>query len=91
MTWYQRKIWTSSGMLRKSSVHALPIHTSAFTGVVRKMPMIEPTASATARERPDTRSVQPHADIIQREIRLAAAGCPGGIPANPSSSLGSSA
>src|SRR5260221_14042515 len=65
MTWYQRKICTSSGMFRKSSVHALPIHTNALTGGVRRMPISEPTVSATTSEHPETRSVQPHADIIQ--------------------------
>ena len=65
MTWYQRKICTSRGMLRKSSVHALPSHTSPLTGVVRKMPMIEPTTRATASDSTDTRSVHPQADIIQ--------------------------
>ncbi len=67
MTWYQRKIWTSSGMLRNSSVHALPIQTNALTGVVRRMPISEPTVSATTSEHAETSSVQPHADIIQRK------------------------
>ena len=65
MTWYQRKIWTSSGMLRKSSVHALPISTSHLFGTVRRMPISEPTTSATTSEHAATASVQPHADIIQ--------------------------
>ena len=65
MTWYQRKIWTSSGMLRNSSVQALPIETSALLGVVRRMPMIEPTSRATTRARAATASVQPQAVIIQ--------------------------
>src|SRR3982751_5944500 len=52
-------------MLRKSSVHALPIHTNALTGAVRRMPISEPTVSATTSEHADTRSVHPHADIIQ--------------------------
>ena len=65
MTWYQRKIWTSSGMLRNISVQALPMKTSALLGVVRRMPMIEPTSRATIRASAATASVQPQAVIIQ--------------------------
>ena len=65
MTWYQRKIWTSSGMLRNSSVQALPISTSGLLGVVRRIPISEPTTSATISASTATDSVQPQADIIQ--------------------------
>ena len=65
MTWYQRKIWTSSGMLRNSSVQALPMKTSGLLGVVRRMPISEPTTSATISDSTATDSVQPQADIIQ--------------------------
>ena len=64
MTWYQRKIWTSSGMLRKSSVQALPMKTSGLLGVVRRMPISEPTMRATMSASTATDIVQPHADII---------------------------
>src|SRR6185369_1244244 len=66
MTWYQRKIWTSSGMLRKSSVQALPRNTKKRLGVVRRIPISEPKTSATISESTATEIVQPHADIIQR-------------------------
>ena len=65
MTWYQRKIWTSSGMLRNSSVQALPSRTNHLFGVVRRMPISEPTTSATMRASTATDSVQPQADSIQ--------------------------
>ncbi|MNT97389.1 hypothetical protein D3C72_2397070 [compost metagenome] len=52
-------------MLRNSSVHTLPITTSARLGVVRKMPMTEPTTSATTRASTATLSVQPQADSSQ--------------------------
>ena len=65
MTWYQRKIWTRSGMLRKSSVQALPSSTSGLLGVVRRIPISEPTTRATMSDAPATER-QPHADIIQR-------------------------
>ena len=64
-TWYQMKIWTSSGMLRKSSVQALPRKLSPLLGTVRKMPIREPTHSATTRASTATLSVQPQAEIIQ--------------------------
>ena len=64
-TWYQRKIWTSSGMLRNSSVQALPSATSHLFGVVRRMPISEPTSSATTSAHTATESVQPQADNIQ--------------------------
>jgi hypothetical protein len=64
-TWYQRKICTSSGMLRNSSVQALPMPTSRLCGVVRRMPISEPTTSATTSASSATDSVQPQADSIQ--------------------------
>ena len=64
-TWYQRKICTSSGMLRNSSVQALPMNTSRLSGAVRRMPISEPTASATMSARMATLSVQPQADNNQ--------------------------
>jgi hypothetical protein len=64
-TWYQRKICTSSGMLRNSSVHALPMNTSRLSGVVRRMPISEPTAMATTRASAATDSVQPQAENSQ--------------------------
>jgi hypothetical protein len=64
-TWYQRKICTSSGMLRNSSVQALPMNTSRLSGAVRRMPISEPTASATTSASTATLSVQPQADISQ--------------------------
>src|SRR5690606_5261612 len=63
MTWYQRKICTSSGMLRNTSVQALPNHTSGLLGVVRMMPTSEPTTSASTSDSSATLSVQPQADI----------------------------
>ncbi len=74
MTWYQRKICTSSGMLRNSSVHALPSSTSHLFGAVRRMPISEPTTSATTSAHSATESVQPQADIIQSQVGLPAAG-----------------
>ena len=65
MTWYQRTIWTSSGMLRNSSVHALPSNTRPRFGVVRRMPISEPNTSATARLSSETEMVHPHAESIQ--------------------------
>src|SRR5438270_12537139 len=62
ITWYQRKIWTSSGMLRNSSVQPLPSATNHLFGVVRKMPISEPTKSAPINARIDNDSVQLHAD-----------------------------
>ena len=64
-TWYQRKICTSSGMLRKSSVHASPMKTRRLSGTVRKMPMSEPTSNATPIASSATLSVQPQAESIQ--------------------------
>jgi hypothetical protein len=47
-TWYQRKIWTSSGMLRNSSTQALPKRTSqGLLGSVRSVPTSAPSTSAT--------------------------------------------
>ncbi len=66
MTWYQRKIWTSSGMLRNSSVQALPMKTSSLLGVVRRMPISEPNRRAMISASTATDIVQPQADIIQR-------------------------
>src|SRR5450432_4201878 len=65
MTWYQRKICTSSGMLRNISVQALPMKTRPLLGVVRRIPINEPTTSATTSESAATESVQPQAVIIQ--------------------------
>src|ERR1700712_2854201 len=62
-TWYQRKIWTSSGMLRKNWVQALPNMTAPLLGSVRMMPMMEPTTSASTSESTATEHVQPQADI----------------------------
>jgi hypothetical protein len=64
-TWYQRKICTSSGMLRKSSVHALPRNTRPRCGAVRSIPMIAPKMSATPSASSDTDSVQPQAESSQ--------------------------
>jgi len=65
-TKYQRKIWTSSGMLRNSSTHALPKRTSfGLSGSVRITPMMEPTISAMASAVRDTATVQPQAEMIQ--------------------------
>jgi hypothetical protein len=63
MTWYQRKI-CSAADVAKSSVHALPIQTNALTGRTQDA-ISEPMNSATTSEHPETRSVQPQADIIQ--------------------------
>jgi hypothetical protein len=52
-------------MLRKSSVQALPSSTSGLLGVVRRIPISEPTTRATMSDAPATER-QPHADIIQR-------------------------
>ena len=52
-------------MLRNSSVQALPMKTSALLGVVRRMPITEPTTRATMSERAATDMVQPQAVIIQ--------------------------
>ena len=51
-------------MLRNSSVHALPSATKHLFGVVRRMPISEPTTSATISASTATDSVQPQADII---------------------------
>ena len=64
-TWYQRKIWTSSGMLRKSSVQALPRTTRPLFGTVRRIPIRAPTTSATTRAVSDTATVQPQAENSQ--------------------------
>ena len=64
-TWYHRNTCTSSGMLRNSSVHTLPMATSTLLGVVRKMPMTAPTTSATTSASTATLSVQPQADSSQ--------------------------
>ena len=63
ITWYQRKTCTSSGMLRNSSVQAFPSQTSHLFGTVRRMPISEPTLSATTQAHTATDSVQPQADI----------------------------
>ena len=66
MTWYQRKICTSSGMLRNSSVQALPI---ADQRLARRR--AQDAHQRADDQRDDQRqharpsSVQPHADIIQ--------------------------
>ena len=65
MTWYQRKSCTSRGMLRNNSVQALPIATNHLLGVVRKMPISEPTDKATTSAHTATESVQPQALSIQ--------------------------
>ena len=62
-TWYQRKICTSSGMLRKSSTQALPRRTSQGFGVVRSVPTTEPSTKATTQAQAATERVQPHADM----------------------------
>ena len=64
ITWYQRKTWTRSGMLRKSSVQASAKNASPLCGTVRRMPTSEPTTRATTRASTATESVHPHADII---------------------------
>ena len=62
-------------MLRNSSVQALPIATNQrLFGVVRRMPISEPTTSATISASTATDSVQPQADIIQSQVGLLAAG-----------------
>src|SRR3982751_5301477 len=66
MTWYQRKIWTGSGMLRKNWVQPLPKVTAHLFGRVRMMPISEPTASARISESTATEQVHPQADISQR-------------------------
>src|SRR5437016_914662 len=63
-TWYQRNTWTSSGTLRNSSVHEVANKTSVLFGTVRRMPMAEPTSSATTSARTATDSVQPQAEKI---------------------------
>jgi hypothetical protein len=64
-TKYQRKIWTSSGMLRNSSTHTLATRTSqGLLGKVRNVPISAPTTTATTQELPATESVQPQASII---------------------------
>ncbi len=68
MTWYQRKICTSSGMLRNSSTQALPRRTShGLSGSVRMMPTSEPSTSATMSASSDTESVQPQAESIHSQ------------------------
>jgi hypothetical protein len=52
-------------MLRNSSVQTLPMPTSHLLGVVRRMPISEPTPSATASASSATDSVQPQAESIQ--------------------------
>jgi hypothetical protein len=65
MTWYQRKICTSSGMLRNNSTHALPNRTShGLSGSVRMMPISEPSTSATTSASSATDTVQPQAESI---------------------------
>ena len=63
MTKYQRNIWTSSGMLRKSSTQALPKRTSHGCCVVRIVPITEPTASAMTHAHADTPSVHQSPEI----------------------------
>ena len=43
----------------------LPTETSARLGTVRRMPISEPTTSATASDSSATDIVQPHAESIQ--------------------------
>ena len=65
ITWYQRKICTSSGILRNSSTQALPKRThQGLSGSVRNMPMMKPATSAISSASRDTDTVQPQADII---------------------------
>ena len=64
-TKYQRKICTSSGMLRNSSTQTLARRTShGLFGSVRKVPISAPSDTATTQEQPATDSVQPQASII---------------------------
>jgi hypothetical protein len=64
-TKYQRKICTSSGMLRNSSTQTLARRTSqGLFGSVRKVPMMPPSDTATTQEQPATASVQLQASII---------------------------
>src|SRR5690606_15238181 len=65
-TWYQIKICTSNGILRKNSTHALPKRTvQGRFSKVRKVPITTPTASASSSAKMDTETVQPQADSIQ--------------------------
>jgi len=68
MTWYQRKICTSSGMLRNSSTQALPRRTShGLSGSVRMMPTSEPSTRATISASSATDTVQPQAESIHSQ------------------------
>ena len=65
-TWYQRKICTSRGMLRKNSTHALPKRTThGWSGKVRNVPITIPAANASSSASNETEMVQPQADNIQ--------------------------
>lgn len=76
-TKYQRKSWTSSGMLRKSSTHALPSRTAHFDGVVRITPTTEPSTSAITHAHAAVASVQPSpwTSVMIHELRLSADVC----------------
>ena len=52
-------------MFRNNSVQPLPNHTSGLLGVVRKIPISEPTSRATTSASSATESVQPQAESIQ--------------------------
>ena len=66
ITWYHRKMCTSSGILRKYSTQALPRRTvQGRPSSVRSVPITDPTTSATISDSRETDTVQPQADSIQ--------------------------